>query len=186
LVTANPLILDFFADTAVDVDAIYRSVPFLRGAKIIQRAPDTLDCIVGRDGPVKVSFLGVPNVRRIREPHVCTDNGLRVADLLDLAGTKVNVVQMRAQRKDYIDIDALMSAGIGLPMQLAAGRLVYGPNFPPTETLKALTYFGDGDLPSLPEDVRTRLVKAAVAVDPLRLPSLKRTARRHRDGGIDR
>jgi hypothetical protein len=177
---------DLFANVPVDVDALYRSVPFLQGARIIQREPNTLDCIVDRDGPVKISFLGVPKVQRVREPLVCTDNGLHVADLLDLARMKVNVVQMRAQRKDYIDIDALITAGIDLPTQLAAGRLAYGPHFPPTETLKALTYFGDGDLPTLPKDVRERLVRAATAVDPLRLPSLKRTARRQRDPEVER
>jgi hypothetical protein len=30
---------------------------------------------------------------------------------LDLAGTKASVVQMRAEAKDYIDIDALMAKG---------------------------------------------------------------------------
>ena len=171
---------DFFADADIDVDGLYRSLPFLQGSRIIQREPNTLDCIVDRGGPVKVSFLGVPNVRRIRAPHVAPDTGLRIADLLDLAGTKANVVQARAQRKDYIDIDALITAGIDLPTQLAAARLVYGPSFPPTETLKALTYFGNGDLPLLPDDVKRRLVRAAAAVDPLRLPSLKRTAPRRR------
>lgn len=177
---------DFFADTEIDVDALYRSLPFLQGSRIIQREPNTLDCLVDRDGPVKVSFLGVPNVRRIRAPFVAPDNGLRIADLLDLAGTKANVVQARAQRKDYIDIDALITAGLDLPTQLAAARLVYGPSFPPTETLKALSYFGHGDLPLLPEEVKRRLVQAAAAVDPLRLPSLKRTVRRHQDRDPDR
>ena len=178
---------DFFADADIDVDGHYRSLPFLQGSRIVQREPNTLDCIVDRGGPVKVSFLGVPNIRRIRAPHVAPDNGLRIADLLDLAGTKANVVQARAQRKDYIDIDALITAGFDLPTQLAAARLVYGPSFPPTETLKALTYFGDGDLPLLPDDVKRRVVRAAAAVDPLRLPSLKRTApRRRADRDADR
>ncbi len=177
---------DFFADADIDVVALYESVPFLRGARIIQRAPNTLDCIVDRGGPVKVSFLGVPHVRRIRAPCIAEGNGIRIADLLDLAGTKVNVVQARAQKKDYLDIDAIITAGIDLSTQLAAGRLVYGPSFPPTETLKALSFFGDGDLPSLPEEVKRRLARAAAAVDPLRLPSLKRTARRQRSRTSDR
>ena len=177
---------DFFADTEIDVEALYRSIPFLQGSRIIQREPNTLDCLVDRDGPVKFSFLGVPNVRRIRAPYVSPDNGLRIADLFDLAGTKANVVQARAQRKDYIDIDALITAGIDLPTQLAAAKLIYGPSFPPTETLKALSYFGDGDLPLLPDDNKRRLVHAAAAVDPLRLPSLKRSARRRPDRDTDR
>ena len=57
---------DFFADAEIDVDALYRSIPFLHGSRIIQREPNTLDCIVDRGGPVKVSFLGLPNVRRVQ------------------------------------------------------------------------------------------------------------------------
>lgn len=180
----NSVDFDFFADADIDAELIYRTLPFLQGSRVIQRTVNTLDCIVDRGGPIKVSFLGVPNVRRVRPPHVAADNGLRIADPIDLAGTKVNVVQARAQAKDYLDIDAMIMAGVDLPTQLAAGRLVYGDVFQPTETLKALTYFGDGDLMTLPDAVKERLVRAATAVDPLRLPSLKRTARR--DQGHER
>jgi len=164
---------DFFADRNIDPDRLYRSTPFLRDARIIQEEPNTLTCLVDRDGPVKVSFFGLPHLARIQAPVNAEDNGLQIASLLDIAGTKASVVQQRAQAKDYIDIDALITlAGIDLATQLAAARAVHGPHFAPTPTLKALTYFGDGDLPSLPDEVRTRLARAASAVDPLRLPSL--------------
>lgn len=164
---------DFFADRYIDPDALYRSTPFLRDSRITQQEPNTLTCLVDRGGPVKVSFFGLPHLARIRAPVIAEDNGLGIASLLDLGGTKAAVVQQRAQSKDYIDIDALITlGGIDLPMQLAAARAIYGPHFAPTPTLKALTYFGDGDLPSLPDDVRKRLAHAVSAVDPLRLPSL--------------
>jgi hypothetical protein len=95
-----------------------------------------------------------------------------VASLLDIAGTKVAVVQQRAQAKDYVDIDALITGGIDLATQLAAARAVHGAHFAPTPTLKALNYFADGDLPALADEVRRRLMQAAMAVDPLKLPSL--------------
>jgi hypothetical protein len=64
--------------------------------------------------------------------------------LLDLAGTKVAVVQQRAEAKDYIDIDAILTDGqIHLPMTLAAAQLIYGSVFNPQNALKALTYFDD-------------------------------------------
>ena len=169
---------DLFPDRDIDPGRILAEMPFLRGARTIQREPNTLTCIVDRDRPVKVSFFGLPNLARIRTPLRAPGNHLKVADLLDLAGTKAAVVQQRAQRKDYIDVDALMrQGGIDLPSQLAAARMIYGAHFAPTPTLKALAYFEDGDLPSLPEDVKRRLAQASAMVDPLRLPSLKRTAR---------
>ena len=170
---------DFFADTPINPTDLLSSLPFLHNAQITQQQPNTLTCLVDRSGPVKVSFFGLPNLVRIRAAHVAPGNGLRIADLLDLAGTKASVVQQRAQAKDYVDIDALITqAGIDLPTHLAAARLIFGPSFAPTATLKALAHFGDGDLPTLPDDVKFRLARAAASVDPLRLPSLKRTARR--------
>jgi hypothetical protein len=84
-----------------------------------------------------------------------------VASLLDLAGTKASVVQARAEAKDYINIDALIQAcNIDLPIALAAGRATYGPQFNPEITLKALSYFGDGNLPHLPDDMKSRLATA--------------------------
>ena len=64
---------------------------------------------------------------------------------------KGSVVQMRADAKDYTDIDALLADGrIGLPTALASARAIYGSQFNPQITLKALSYFDDGDLPRLP------------------------------------
>ena len=45
-----------------------------------------------------------------------------------------------------------------------------GINIIPQITLKALTYFADGNLPSLPEATRARLVQAVRAVYLNQLP----------------
>jgi hypothetical protein len=104
---------------------------------------------------------------------VAKDTGLQVASLLDLAGTKASVVQLRAEAKDYIDIDALLTlGGIGLPTALAAARKLYGRVFNPQITLKALSYFGDGNLQDLPEAIQRRLVTAAREVDLDHLPAI--------------
>jgi hypothetical protein len=42
---------------------------------------------------------------------IVEDNGLQIASLLELAAAKVRVVQVRAEAKDYIDIDALVTDG---------------------------------------------------------------------------
>jgi len=64
---------------------------------------------------------------------------LRIAGLLDLAGTKAAVVQKRAEARDYIDIDALIHCGnIGLPYALSAAKWIYGSQFNPELTLKSL------------------------------------------------
>ncbi|WP_072374033.1 nucleotidyl transferase AbiEii/AbiGii toxin family protein [Hyphomicrobium sp. NDB2Meth4] len=160
---------DFFAFADVDTTHLHLSVPYLRDAKVIQHEANTLTCLIGTDHPVKVSFFGLPKQHPVDPALFATGNNLPVASLLDLAATKMLTVQSRAQAKDYLDVDALISHGITLNKALAAAKKVYGAAFEPTPTLKALTYFDDGDLPSVPQDVRKRLVKASAAVDPTRL-----------------
>ena len=161
---------DFFSDHPFDPDALGASVPFLRDAERVQVAANTLTCRVERDGPVLVSFFGGLGLGRVKPRELVEGAGFHAASLLDLAGTKVAVVQKRAEVKDYIDIDALLAHGVDLPTALACGGIVNGRSFNPLVTLKALTYFGD--LPDLPAPVRQRLAAAVAAVDPAHLPAL--------------
>lgn len=106
-------------------------------------------------------------------PLTVEENGLKVASLLDLAGTKASVVQVRAEAKDYLDIDALLQrTSIDLPLALAAAQAMYGTSFNPQIILKALSYFGEGDLQRLPELAKDRLAAAVRSVDLDRLPDL--------------
>jgi Nucleotidyl transferase AbiEii toxin, Type IV TA system len=115
----------------------------------------------------------MPKLPRLAPPLVVKDNGLQVASLIDLAGTKASVLQVRAESKDYVDIDALLRlGGVGLPVALAAAQRLYGSSFNPEITLKALSYFDDGDLRALPEDMKVRLVVAAREVDLEHLPDM--------------
>lgn len=168
---------DFFGNRSFDVQALASAMPFLAGATVVQRAANTLTAIVQRGGPVKISFFGVPGLPRLRSPELVRDNGLQVASLLDLAGTKASVVQTRAEARDYVDIDALIHLGrIALPTALVAAGRIYGNTFNPEITLKALCYFEDGNLRGLPEELKLRLVAAAREVDLDHLPSIDAAA----------
>ena len=83
-----------------------------------------------------------------------------LAALLDLAATTVKVVQDRAKAKDYIDVVRLLAEGILLREALVAVFAIYGSTFNPLLSLKALAYFGDGDLPSLPKETREALERS--------------------------
>jgi hypothetical protein len=163
---------DFFGSRTFDPVQLYSALPLLDGSTVLQQAANTLTCRVERGDPVIVSFFGVPSLRRVAAPLVAQDNCLRVASLLDLAGMKAAVVQQRAEAKDYVDLHALLEAGIGLPAALAAAGVIYGERFNPQLTLKALSFFGDGDLPSLPVSMRERIIGAVKSVDLDRLPLL--------------
>ena len=162
---------DFFGNRPLDPALLVPAVAFLAGAVVTQRAPNTFSCTVDRGGVIQLSFFGLPDLPRLAPPLIAPDNGLQVASLLDLAGTKASVVQIRAEAKDYIDIDALLNDGrIDLPTALAAARAIYGTSFNPQNTLKALSYFEDGNLRRVPQAVRDRLARAAREVDLDRLP----------------
>lgn len=162
---------DFFGSGEFDPAQLADAIPFLVAATVIQQSPHTLSVLVDRGGPVKLSFFGLPRLRRLRPPLVAPDNGLRIASLLDLAGTKAAVVQQRAEAKDYLDLEAMLKDGrINLPTALAAARAIHGPSYNPLLTLKALSYFADGNLDHLPKRTRELLAKAAGDVDLDRLP----------------
>jgi len=154
---------DFFSNEPLDAHALHATLPFLAGAELIQAAPATATYLVDRSGRVKVSFFGGLLLGRVGEISVCEDNGVRVASLLDLAAQKVRVVQVRAERKDYLDLLTLFAHGIALPTALGAAKALY-PDFAPLITLKALSYFEDGDLGALPDQVTQTLSDAAAAV----------------------
>jgi hypothetical protein len=164
---------DLFAARAFDPDGLPARIPFLLDADVLQKEENTLTVIVDRGAPVQVSFFGVPKLGQVLEPEPCTDTGVRVASLLDLAGTKLTVVQKRAEARDYVDLDAILDSGlVDLPAAIAAAKLIYGRQFNPQISLKALSFFDDGTLPQLSRPVRNRLVAAVRAVDLDSLPQL--------------
>ncbi len=176
---------DFFSQRSLDIASLQAGIPFLADARIMQREKNTLSAIVDRGGPVKISFFGLPKLPRLAPPHTVRENKLKIASLIDLAGTKASVVQLRAESKDYLDVDAVMRLGnISLPTALAAAQKLYGPSFNPEITLKALSFFDDGNLHDLPDDLKQRLVVAAREVDLDHLPNMGQDSRlAHDDNG---
>ncbi len=164
---------DFFSGRPLDPGVLLETVPYLKNARIVQSEANTLSVTVQRRGAVKISFFGVPRLRRVGEIDKAPVTGLKVASLLDLAGTKAAVVQRRAEAKDYIDIAAILSEGrIDLPLALASAQAIYGAQFDPQNTLKALVFFEEGNLKRLSWAVKKQLVDAVRSVDLDQLPHL--------------
>jgi hypothetical protein len=170
---------DFFSNQSFQPDELERRISFLVGSTRLQSSPNTLVSQIDRDGPVKVSFFGGLTLRRVQDPETLEDPGFVVASLLDLAATKVKAVQDRAEAKDYIDVSRLLEEGIDLSRALGAAVAVYGTAFNPLLSLKALSYFADGDLSFLSDAIRSRLIGAVHKVDPDQVPEIQ-----PRPGGI--
>lgn len=164
---------DFFGDRPLDVKAIFAAMPFLQKGTVIQQTSDTLTVLVPADRPVKVSFFGGIGFGRVGSPEMTEDGVLWVASLDDLMATKVKVILQRIEAKDYRDIAAMLEAGVSLDRGLAAARLLYGSQFQPSESLKAMTYFTGGDLDTLSDDEKKRLIAASIAAGDL--PAVERT-----------
>jgi len=154
---------DFFTPAMVDADALSKRLQFLNGASLVQRASSTATFSINCPEPVKISFFGSLDFGRVDEPRFFPDNGVAVAGLLELAAQKVKVVQLRAEKKDYLDVCTLLQSGVTLERALGAAQSLY-PEFNPIVTLKALTFFGDGDLGTLSESNRSLLIAAVSRV----------------------
>lgn len=162
---------DFFTEKPLDRDALRAAFPFLAQSTVLQDERHALSVLVpGSDaqhGSVKLSFFGTIGFGRVGTPDLTEDGVMQVASLDDLIATKVKVVLQRAEAKDYRDIEQMLKAGVSLSRGLAAAREMFGPNFQPSESLKALVYFADGDLHTLTDPEKSALVKAASSVREL-------------------
>ncbi|MEK6245094.1 MAG: nucleotidyl transferase AbiEii/AbiGii toxin family protein [Pseudomonadota bacterium] len=155
---------DFFHDRPLDVEGLRRGFGVLESARTLQQAKDTL--VVLASG-VKLSFFGGLRFGRVGDPLLTRDGVAQVASLEDLLAHKLKVILQRAEKKDYQDIAAMLGAGVSLARGLAAALLLFGAAFQPAESLKALTYFKDGDLARLPVSQRRALIAAAASVGDL-------------------
>lgn len=151
---------DLFLPRHFEPGAMRREIDALGAMEVVQSAPDTLGVRV--DG-VWISLFGV-DLAQVAPPGVAADIGLPVASLLDVGATKLQTIIDRAEAKDYVDIDAVLAAGLDLGDLLGAAQVVFGSRFAPMLALKAMTAFEDGDLPSLPIAVRRRLMAAAAGI----------------------
>ena len=163
----------FLSTAPFDPLRLLDQVPYLGDAEVIRRGSGRLTCIVDRGGIVRVSFAGGGVRRRVEDPEVAQPPGIEVASMSDLAAATVQAVQSRSRAHDHLDVDALLRmGGISLSEALGAANAVFGDRFNPMLTLKALTFFGDGDLHTVPDSVRERLARAVEGVDPGGIPRL--------------
>jgi hypothetical protein len=163
---------DFFTSQPVSADALSRSLAFLNRAELIQSESNTATFAVDRGGAIKLSFFGGLAIGRVGRPDRCEDNHVYIASLLDLAAQKMKVILVRAEPKDYCDIYTLLKAGVSLPKALGAAKTLY-PEFNPILSLKALAYYGEPPLATVPTGVREYLTEKSAKVKSVkRIPRI--------------
>jgi hypothetical protein len=170
---------DFFSSEGFDPDQLRAHLPFFRDLaktdldRWVHYKPDNLEGYIERGGAtIKVAFFGgLDNLRRVEDPNRAAGSRLRVASLVDLAGMKMRVIQVRASWKDYVDLHALALQGIDIPTGLAAAQAI-DAQFNPATSIRALQFYGDGTLSRVPTKVQQDLTRWAQAVDLARAPIL--------------
>jgi len=168
----NSVDFDFFSEKPVNRRAIKAAFPFIDNSITLQDEANTWVVNIPikqakAQEYVKVSFFGTISFGRVGEPELTQDGAMLVASFDDLMATKLKVILQRAEAKDYRDIVAMINANVSLSRGLASARQLYGPNFQPSESLKALIYFNDGDLNSLNISEKKTLVDAVRSVRDL-------------------
>ena len=162
---------DFFSNTPFRPNSLRDSVPYLKQAEMTQfQATHSRQLWIAM--AVKLSFFGSLGIKRVQDPDIVEENGVKIASMLDLLASKLKTVQLRAQAKDYRDVLGTLDAGLSLAEGLAAAAAIYGKDFNGALSLKALTFFEDGDLPSLTRTVQKRLMEAATSVNLRELPAV--------------
>ena len=154
---------DFFSAQDFSPDALLRALPYGYSATLLQSERNTLTVLLADDEPVKISFFGGLPFSPVQPPAIAP-NGLAIASLEDLYATKLTAAVQRSEAKDYLDIAALLAHGLSLEYGLGCARAFYGAHFNTALPLKALVYFEDGDLPSLPAAVRAALTSTVRSV----------------------
>ena len=161
---------DFFSAASLDSDTLRRACPFIADRPALREDAGSL--VVRTAEGVLLSFFGGIDNGRVGEPATAPENGLPVASALDLLATKLKTILQRAAAKDYADIAALLRSGLALERGLGAARALYGPGYPPMESVRALCWFGDGDLDTLAEDDRRLLADAAAGAAGRPVPAV--------------
>jgi len=159
---------DFFTEKPLDRAAILAGFYFIADSVVLQDLPNTLSLLTPSNHPdgkhVKLSFFGGIGMGRVGKPDLTEDGVLQIASLDDLMATKSKVILQRIEAKDYRDIAAMLNAGVSLSKGLAAARAMYGVNFQPSESLKAMVYFEGGDLDTLTQDEKYCIINAVSKV----------------------
>jgi hypothetical protein len=157
---------DFFSSEPLSKDNIKTVLDFTSDTKTLQDSPETLVVSVPvPSGQVKLSFFGGLGIGRVSEPLLTTDKTLLVAAPEDLLATKLKAILDRADLRDYRDIAQLLRAGMSLPQALAAFKVMFKGE--PAQVLRAIGYFGDGNLAALGDADRRVLVDSRDSVRDL-------------------
>ena len=160
------------AESFIPTDLLAR-LAWLGRATISRSAPNNLEFSTATG--VRFSFFGGMRLQAVAEPSIATENGIVVASIFDLAGTKAMAVLDRSEWRDYVDIATLLRRGHRLPDIIGYATTIFEPlfEFPAAAFLRALVYFEEGTAPEVPDAMRRELEAAVVDAAHATIPTVE-------------
>lgn len=135
--------LDFFGTPAVSQGEIITMLGTMGDMRVYNRTSKILQAVLRG---VKVDVVDYTPYSWIDDP--VRDNGLTLASPKDIAAMKINAVEGRGTRKDFVDVYALLQH-YPLSELLSFYSRKY-PNFSIFRALLSLTYFDDAEHQAMP------------------------------------
>ena len=136
--------LDFFGAPAVDQDELLAMVEKMGSYRLRNRTKNILQLIVN---DIMVDIVDYSQYPWIDDP-VCYE-GITLASPKDIAAMKINAVEGRGTKKDFVDIYQLLQH-YSLDDLLAFYSQKY-PNYSLFRALLSLNYFDDADPQAMPK-----------------------------------
>lgn len=164
---------DFFSAEPFSPTDLLSELAWLGRATVSRASPNNLELVT--DAGVHFAFFGALRIQRVAEPCRVGENGLVVASVFDLAGTKAKTILDRSEWKDYVDLAALLRAGHPLPEIVAYATTIFAPlfEFPAAAFLRSLVYFEEGSAVDVAPDVRHELELAITQAANAAIPTVE-------------
>ena len=163
---------DFFSTDSFRPTRLLEELTWLGRVTIDEASPDNLRVTTADD--VHLSFFGGVTLQSVAEPAIVQENGVVVASIFDIAGTKAKAILDRSEWRDYFDIATLLRAGLTLPEIIGYATTIFEPmfDFPAAVFLRSLVWFHDGTVPDLPEIMKRELTNAVALAAQAAIPAV--------------
>ena len=138
--------LDFFTKnefSSKDIPSSLKKVGYLETERIAKNT------FLGRFNKVKISFFSYQYPLLFKTTPFLT---ISLADIRDIGAMKLDAIQGRGTKRDFIDLFALLQHGIEIQeLLLCFERKYEGFNYNTYHLIKSLTYFADAEGDEMPE-----------------------------------
>lgn len=172
---------EFFLNSRLNQKLLRDAFPLLDDESVVSQIQDSENTLtfeithpVRGKGTVTISFFGNIAYGRVGEPQLTEDGVLLVASTLDIFAAKLKAIIEKPSTQDYIDIVRLIKNDESLLEALGAASVLFGTDFSPMISLKALSYFDELKPPLSQFDASFLVGQVSNALNVLNIKGLEK------------